>query len=115
MGGLRSPTGWRGAHGYCTRGMLLGFKFCSLDHPVDAGIGLHLPAVKVQLLSPYQASLDTQFHNSLEKQLKYFQPITFSDLTQAAVIRDRLIQVIADEPAMRQVEIYSLHQLLFRT
>src|SRR6266536_1577653 len=94
--------------------MLLGFKFCSLDHPVDAGIGLHLSAVKVQLLSPHQSSLDAQFHNVLKELLKYFQTIAFPDLAQATVIGDWLIQVIADEPAMRQVEINYLHQLALR-
>jgi hypothetical protein len=43
-----------------------------------------------------------------------FNPKTFTDFTQAAVIGDWLIQIIADEPAMSQIEIHSLHQLSFR-
>src|SRR5215216_4344272 len=94
--------------------MLLDFKPCSIDHAVDIGIRLHLRAVKVQLLSPNQSSFDAQFHNAFEKQLKDLQSKTFTNFAQTAVIGDRLIQVIANEPAMSQIEIDGLHQLSFR-
>src|SRR6266498_2043690 len=94
--------------------MLLGLIFCPMDHPLEVGIGLHLGAVKVQLLTPHQSSFDAQFHNVLKELLKDFQSKTFTNFAQAAVIGDGLIQVITDEPAMCQIEIDSLHQLSFR-
>ena len=94
--------------------MLLGLIFCPVDHPIDIGVSLHLCAVKVQLLSPYQSSFDAQFHNALEEQLEHFQSKTFTNFAQAAVIGDWLIHVITDEPTMCQVEIDRLHQLSFR-
>src|SRR5215211_1572597 len=94
--------------------MLLSFVFCSVNHPIDVSVCLDLGTVEIQFLSPHQSSFNTQFHNVLEEQLEYFQPKTFTDFTQAAVIGDWLIQIIADEPAMSQIEIHSLHQLSFR-
>src|SRR5262245_21701711 len=94
--------------------MLLSLIFCPVDHSIDVGVGLHLGTVKVQFLSPYQSGFDAQFHNVLKEPLKDLQSKPLSDLAQATVIGDWLIQVIADEPAMCQVEIDSLHQLSFR-
>jgi hypothetical protein len=45
----------------------------------------------------------------LEKQLKDFQSKTFPDFAQTAAIGDPPIQVIADEPAMRQVLTVSIN------
>ncbi len=83
--------------------MLLGFKSCSLDHALDVSIGFYLGAVEIQLFTPHQSSLDTQFHNVLKELLKDFQSKPFPDLAQAAVIGDWLIQVITDEPTVCQI------------
>src|SRR5215213_11490500 len=95
--------------------MLLGLILCPVDHPVDIGVCLHLRAVEIQLLSPYQSSFHTQFHNAFEESLEHFESKTFTNFTQAAVIGDWLIEVITDEPAVCQVEIDHLHYFSFRT
>ena len=71
--------------------MSVGLIVCPVDHPVDIGVGLYLRTVKVQLFSPYQASLDAHFHKTFEEQLEHVQSKTFTDFTQAAVIGDWLI------------------------
>jgi hypothetical protein len=40
-----------------------------------------------------------------------FPALSLPDLAQAAVIGDRFVQVVANEPAMSQIEIHRLHQL----
>ena len=89
--------------------MFRGLIICPINHPIDIGVGLHLCAIEVQLLSPYQTSLDAQFHNVLEEQLEHIQSKSFTNFAQAAVIGDGLIQVITDEPTISQVEINRLH------
>lgn len=66
--------------------MLLSHKFNSVDHAVDACIGLHFGALKIQLLSPRQSCLDAQFYNLFKELLKYFQPISFPDFAQATML-----------------------------
>src|SRR5512143_3378586 len=91
--------------------MLLRFPFGAREQAGNGRIGLIFGGVKGEFLPPDQPSLAAQFDNPLKELLKGGEAIALADLAQAAMIRNGLGQVIANIPAMRQIDVDGLHEL----
>lgn len=88
----------------------------AIDHEarlqgVQRGVGLNLGGVEVELLAPDQARLLTKLDYMLEEPAEDRQAEALTDAGQAGVVRERLIEVVAEVPAMRQVEAGQLNEL----
>ncbi len=78
---------------------------------VVSSIRLHLRAVEEEFRPPHQARLLAQLDDTHEEAFEQRQTEPLADAGQAGVVRQRLIQVIAQVPAMREVKRHRLHQL----
>lgn len=83
------------------------------DHLANICIGLHFRPIEKYFLAPDQPGLRTERDDLLEELVEDFQPITFSDLGQTTVIGNCLLQVVANEPKMGNIQMDLLHQLPF--
>src|SRR5690348_9165560 len=93
--------------------MLLGLPVPTRYHPIQGGIGTDFGAIEIEFLPPNQSCLLAAFDNLLEETLENDEPVAVADLAQAAVVRHRFIEVIANVPAVSQVDVNCLHQLPF--
>src|SRR3954462_3236058 len=82
----------------------LGLQVEPGDHTVQSRIGAHLRRVEEQLPSPEQSRFLTQIHDVLEETLEDRQAQSLPDARQAGVLGQRLIQPIAEIPAVREVQ-----------
>lgn len=93
---------------------LLGFQEPARDQALHCGIGPHVGTIGIEFVAPDESCLDTELHNLFKKPLKDGESIARTNLAQTAVIGDGFIEVIAEVPAMREIEAHGLHQLSFR-
>src|SRR3712207_5965526 len=81
-------------------------------------VGIHeasfdFSGVKVQLPAPHEARFLAQIDNLLEETLENGDAQPVSDAGQTGVVRECLVQRIAEIPAMRQVEAGRRDELAF--
>ena len=81
---------------------------------IQVGIGPHLGRVEEQLLAPDQAGRLAQLDDLLEEALEDLDAQTRPDPGQAGVVGQRLVQGVAEVPAMGQVQAGQLDQLALR-
>jgi hypothetical protein len=81
---------------------------------VKGGIRAHLGRVEEELLAPHQAGLVAQLDHVLEEPPEQGEPQPLADARQAGVVGQRLIEVIAQVPALGQVQTGRLDQLALR-
>jgi hypothetical protein len=74
------------------------------DQGVERGVRLNLRRIEVELASPDEARLLAQVDNPLEETLKDIDPEPLPDAGQAGVVGQRLVERIAQVPAVGQVE-----------
>jgi hypothetical protein len=87
--------------------MLFGFPIKTQHLFVKIGICSNLSAVKVEFFTPNKPCGLTKFNDFLEEFLKGLQAVTIKDFSQIAVIGNFFIQVIANVPAIPQIELES--------
>ena len=80
---------------------------------VGVGIGPHPGRVEVELPAPDQAGLLTEIDDLLEEALEDVDAEPLPDAGQAGVVREVLVQGIAEVPAVGQVEAGRLDELAF--
>ena len=78
---------------------------------VDVGVGLDLGRVDVELPAPDQARLLTEIDDLLEEALEDVDAQPLPDAGQAGVVGQRLVQGVAEVPAVGQVEAGRLDEL----
>ena len=71
----------------------------------------YLGCIEEELLPPDQPGLEAQLHDVLEEAAEVRQAEPLADAGQAGVVGQRLVQVVAEVPAVRQVEGDRLHEL----
>ena len=81
------------------------------DQGVDAGIGLDLGGIDVEFPTPDQTRLLAEIDDLLEEALEDVDPKALPDAGQAGVVRQRLVQGVAEIPAVGQVEAGRLDEL----
>ena len=91
-----------------------GFVVEAGDERRDAGIDFDLGAVEVQLSTPHETSFIAQIDDLLEEALEDPDPEPLPDAGQAGMIRERLVERVAEVPAVRQVEAGRLDELALR-
>ena len=89
----------------------LGFVVEAGDEGRDAGIGLDLRRVEVELPPPDEPRLLAQVDDLLEEALEDVDAEPLPDAGQAGVVGERLVQGVAEVPAVGQVEARRLDQL----
>ena len=88
-----------------------GFVVEAGDEGRDAGVGLDLRGIEVELPAPDQACLLAQVDDLLEEALKDVDAEALPDAGQAGVVGQVLVQGVAEVPAVGQVEAGGLDQL----
>src|SRR3954453_12674658 len=94
--------------------LILGLQVEARDHAVQGRIGADLRRVEEQLSPPEQPGLLAQIHNVLEEALEERQAQPLPDPGQAGMIGQRLIQPVAEIPAVREVEAGDVDQAPLR-
>ena len=89
----------------------LGLVVEARDERVEGGVGLDLGGVEEQLPAPDQAGLLAQVDDLLEEALEDVEPEPLPDAGQAGVVGQRLVEGVAEVPAVGQVEAGRLDQL----
>ena len=79
----------------------------------DAGVGLDLRGIDVELATPHQPRLLAQIDDLLEEALEDVDTEPLPDARQAGVIRQVLVEGIAQIPAVGQVQAGRLDELSF--
>ena len=82
---------------------------------VGVGVGSHPRRVEGQLSSPEQTCLLAQINDLLEEALRDANAEPLPDPGQAGVVRQLLVEGIAEVPAVGQVERSGLNQLALGT
>jgi hypothetical protein len=94
--------------------VLLGLPVEPGHQAIQVGIGPDLGRVEEQLLAPDQTGRLAQLDDLLEETLEDLDAETSPDPGQAGVIGQRLVQGVAEVPAMGQVHAGQLDQLALR-
>ncbi len=77
---------------------------------VHRGVRFDLGGIEVELLAVDQPGLQAQLHDPFEEALEGLHAIAAADLGEAAVVGERLVEVVAQVPTMSEVELRRLHQ-----
>src|SRR2546421_5445100 len=98
---------WRGRFWFKKGGQMLLDGLSRLNRKtrrerIQIGVRVHLSRIKVQLLAPHQFGLLTLFDDGLKEAPKHREAIAQADLTQARMIRQRLVQIISHVPPHAQ-------------
>ena len=93
----------------------LGLVIEARDERIEVGVGLDLGAIEVELAAPDQPGLLTQIDDLLEEALEDFNAESLPDAGQAGVVGQRLVQGVAEIPAVGQVERGRLDQASVRS
>jgi hypothetical protein len=80
----------------------------------DRRVGAHPGGVEEEFLPPDQAGRVAEFDNPLEETLEDLAPQSIPDPREAGVVGQRLIQVIPQVPAVRQVQTGNFDELALR-
>src|SRR4051794_6693198 len=94
--------------------MRLGLVIEARNKRRDAGVGLHLRGIDVELAAPDEPRFLTQIHDLLKEALEDADAQSLPDPGQAGVVRQRLIEGVAEIPPMGEVETRRLDQLPLR-
>jgi hypothetical protein len=94
--------------------MRLGSLIEPRDEGVDVGVGAHLGGVEEELLAPNQPRLLAQFDDLREEALEDGEAEALANLREAGVVRQRLVEVVPEVPAVSQVQAGVLDELALR-
>jgi hypothetical protein len=84
--------------------LLFGLEVEPGDHTTQGGVRSNLGRIDEQFSAPDQAGLLAQFHHVLKEALEHGHPQPLPNARQAGVVRQRLVEAIAQIPAVGQVQ-----------
>ena len=84
------------------------------DQRIETGVGAHLRRIEDQFLAPDQSGCLTHIDDPFEEPVEDLHTQAIPDAAQAGMLGQRLIQVIAQIPAVRQIQASHLDQSPFR-
>src|SRR5215211_7527526 len=71
---------------------------------IESGVGVNVGRVDIQFAPPNQTRLLTEIDDPLEEPCEGVDAEPLADAGQAGVVREVLVEGVAEIPAMRQVE-----------
>jgi hypothetical protein len=77
------------------------------------GVGLYVGGVEIELVPIHEAGLNAELHDMLKEAEERFHSVPAADLREAAVVGQGLIEVVAQVPAVSQIQVGRLHEVAF--
>ena len=77
---------------------------------IEIGVGVHLRRIDVEFLAPDELGLKTLFDDGFKEAAKHGQAIAGADAGQAGVVRQGLIEVVAQKPSHAELVCHQPHQ-----
>ncbi len=84
------------------------------DERVERRIGQHVRRIEIEFAAPHQSRLLALLHNQLKEPAKDLQAVADTDAGEARMIRQRLIQIVAQKPPDTESVCYQAHEQAFR-